>query len=172
MLMPDGSYKWLETTFHNQLHEPAVGAIVLNFRDITESKIAEIALRTREARFNQAQRIGQMGSWEMDLADSSVKWSDEIYHMLGVEKGKIEPSIEAFVSFIHPDDVEEALSHTERVLKSPEDGVNGFRILRPGGQLRHVVSEWRIEVDGDGKSVSSFGILKDVTEGKIERTGT
>jgi PAS domain S-box-containing protein len=31
----NGNYIWLEANFHNLLHEPAVNAVVLNFRDIT-----------------------------------------------------------------------------------------------------------------------------------------
>jgi len=31
----DGNYIWLEANFHNLLHEPAVNAVILNFRDIT-----------------------------------------------------------------------------------------------------------------------------------------
>lgn len=40
--MSDGSYKWLESTCHNLLQDPAVGAVVLNYRDITERKLQEI----------------------------------------------------------------------------------------------------------------------------------
>lgn len=35
---PNGNYIWLDTSFHNLLHEPAVNAVVLNFRDITNRK--------------------------------------------------------------------------------------------------------------------------------------
>ncbi len=41
-LMPDGTYKWLEATCHNLLHDPLVKAIVLNFRDIAERKNQEL----------------------------------------------------------------------------------------------------------------------------------
>ncbi|MDE2009220.1 MAG: PAS domain S-box protein [Candidatus Omnitrophica bacterium] len=34
----DGSYVWLEGTGHNLLHEPAVGAVVINYRNISEQK--------------------------------------------------------------------------------------------------------------------------------------
>lgn len=37
----DGSYTWIESTFHNQMHEPVVNAIVINFRDISERKAVE-----------------------------------------------------------------------------------------------------------------------------------
>ena len=38
ILSPDGQYNWLETNFHNLLHDTAVNAVVLNFRDITSRK--------------------------------------------------------------------------------------------------------------------------------------
>ena len=41
----DGIYIWIESTFHNQLHEPAVNAIVINFRDVSQRKKAEEDLK-------------------------------------------------------------------------------------------------------------------------------
>jgi PAS domain S-box-containing protein len=41
----DGSIRWVETTLTNLLHEPAVQAIVVNSRDVTQQKQAEEALR-------------------------------------------------------------------------------------------------------------------------------
>ncbi len=38
VLNPQGEYIWLETNFHNLLHDTAVNAVVLNFRDITSRK--------------------------------------------------------------------------------------------------------------------------------------
>ena len=38
ILSPNGEYIWLETYFHNLLHETAVNAVVLNFRDISGRK--------------------------------------------------------------------------------------------------------------------------------------
>ena len=37
----DGSWRWIESTTRNLLHEPGVQAVVVNFRDITERKLAE-----------------------------------------------------------------------------------------------------------------------------------
>ncbi len=41
-LSKDGTYKWLEACCQNLLHEPTVGAIVINYRDITERKNQEM----------------------------------------------------------------------------------------------------------------------------------
>ncbi len=37
----DGSWRWIEATDRNLIHNPAIGAIVVNFRDVTERRQAE-----------------------------------------------------------------------------------------------------------------------------------
>ncbi len=50
----DGTWRWIEATGMNLLAEPAVGAIVVNYRDITARKQAEEAIRQSEERFSRA----------------------------------------------------------------------------------------------------------------------
>src|SRR5438270_42945 len=47
----DGSWRWLEGTATNLLAEPSVGAVVLNFRDVTERKQAEAQIARRADEF-------------------------------------------------------------------------------------------------------------------------
>jgi len=47
----DGSWLTLEAVGKNLLHDPAVAGIVVNFRDITDRKLAEEVLRDSEERF-------------------------------------------------------------------------------------------------------------------------
>ncbi len=51
----DGSWHWLESTFSNLKSEPTIGGIVSNFRDVTERREAEAALR-------QAQKMESLGT--------------------------------------------------------------------------------------------------------------
>ena len=46
----DGSWRWLDITASNQLAEPAVQSIIINFRDVTERRRAEELLKQAEER--------------------------------------------------------------------------------------------------------------------------
>jgi PAS domain S-box-containing protein len=61
VLHKDGSYRWIELTRSNLLHEPSVGAVVMNFRDITERKEAETERLRLEQRLRQAEKLEAVG---------------------------------------------------------------------------------------------------------------
>src|SRR5450755_3737384 len=58
----DGSWRWLETTLSNLLHEPSVQAVVVNFRDITVRKNAEAEKERLETQLRQSQKMEAMGT--------------------------------------------------------------------------------------------------------------
>jgi PAS domain S-box-containing protein len=57
----DGSWRWIESTTRNLLHEPGVQALVANFRDITERKLAQAERERLELRLRQAEKMEAVG---------------------------------------------------------------------------------------------------------------
>jgi PAS domain S-box-containing protein len=49
----DGSWRWIEIAGSNQLHETEIDALIINFRDITERKLAQEALEDSEQRLKE-----------------------------------------------------------------------------------------------------------------------
>ncbi len=47
----DGSWKWIEGVLANLIGQPAIGGIVCNYRDVTDARKAEEALRASEQRY-------------------------------------------------------------------------------------------------------------------------
>ena len=58
----DGSWRWIEMTLSNLLHEPSVQAVVVNFRDITVRKDAEAERERLEIQLRQSQKMEAMGT--------------------------------------------------------------------------------------------------------------
>ncbi len=57
----DGSWRWVENTISNLLHEPGIRSVVMNLRDITERKSAEAERARLEQRLRQAEKMEAVG---------------------------------------------------------------------------------------------------------------
>lgn len=65
--------------------------VVGTHTDITAYKEMEQRLRERELLLEEAQRVGQIGSWALDLASRKVWWSHEMYRIAGLPPGQDPP---------------------------------------------------------------------------------
>lgn len=68
---------------NNLLHDPELGGIVINTRDVTERKFTEEALRRRESELAAAQRMARVGNWTIEMDEDEIRWSDEMYRIFG-----------------------------------------------------------------------------------------
>jgi PAS domain S-box-containing protein len=57
----DGSWRWIDCTFTNLMQEESVRAMVMNFRDITERRLAESERTRLESRLRQAEKMEAVG---------------------------------------------------------------------------------------------------------------
>ncbi|SNB45990.1 PAS domain S-box protein [Geobacter sp. DSM 9736] len=147
------------------------GDIVLTvyvMQDLTEQKQVEEELRANEERLKRAQEITHLGSWELDLVENVLTWSDEVYRIFGLQPQEFDATYEAFLEAVHPEDrsrVAEAYSASLR------DGRDSYqiehRIVRRGtGEVRFVLEKCEHLRDPSGKIVRSVGMAHDITERK------
>ncbi len=83
----DGSWRWMECVGTNLLGEPAVGAVVVNFRDITERHEAAAALRESERRFSSFMQHLTGLAWIKDLDGRYVFANDAALRVLQPQPG-------------------------------------------------------------------------------------
>jgi len=140
--------------------------IIGSFIDITERKKAERKIIQSEARLAESQAIGHLGNWEIDMAQNTVTWSDELFNIFGFNKNEVQPSTELFFSFIHPDDVDRLRGNVNDSLDNLKGSGSGFRFIRKDCTIRYAHIERKIELDKENNPVRLYGILQDVTEQK------
>jgi len=68
LLHQDRSWRWIECTVRNLLHEPSVQALVINFRDITERKHAQGEREQLGQRLRQAEKMEAVGRLAAGIA--------------------------------------------------------------------------------------------------------
>jgi PAS domain S-box-containing protein len=133
------------------------------FTDITVRKETEKALRESETSLQQAQVVGKIGSWRLDLVKNELVWSDENYHIFGIEKGK-PLTYESFISTIHPDDREFVDSKWKAAMAGEEYDIE-HRIIA-NGMVKWLHEKAFLDFDENGKLSAGFGISQDITEKK------
>src|SRR3989442_15421183 len=82
-------------------------------REIAERRQAEQDLKASEAQLAEAQHIARLGSWEWDVVQNRVTWSEETRRLYGFGPEEAGASIEQNLNHVHPDDraqVQQALA--------------------------------------------------------------
>ena len=124
---------------------------------------AEEAIQESEASLALAQRIAHLGSWELNLAQGSLTWSDEIFRIFGLSRDTFVPSSEAFYGLVHPADRERVRAAALAAVRTREPYVIDHRILLPDGRERVVNECAEVFVDAQGTPVRMVGTVQDIT---------
>ena len=151
-----------------QLQIDKTDCLLTIMRDITGRKQAEQALRENEWRLNRAEEIAHLGSWELDLLNNRLTWSDEVYRIFGLEPQAFAATYEAFLQVVHPDDRAAVDAAYFASIQAGQDSYEiEHRVVRKSsGEVRIVHEKCQHFRDPDGQIVRSVGMVHDITERK------
>ena len=135
-------------------------------RDITEQRRAEAQLRRHQAMLSSAVRIAGLGSWDYDVAEDRLEWSDETLLIFGIKREQFAGNMSAFLSFVHPEDRVRMEGMQGQSLKCGGFVEMEYRILRPNGEERIVYDRGETTCSIAGKPIRRTGMVLDITERK------
>lgn len=135
--------------------------------DITDRKLMEKKLRKKEESLAKAQSIARIGSWEWDLFERKMEWSDEAYRILGLSPCICAPSYKTFLNSIHPADRKVVKVSIKKSFYENIPFNLDHRVIRPDGNEIVIVHEHAIaETDEQGNAIKLTGTIQDITERK------
>jgi PAS domain S-box-containing protein len=124
------------------------------------------ALQESERKLKEAQEIAQMGHWELDLQTNGLRWSDEIYRILGLRPQECQASFIAFLENVHPEDQESFEQiHRESLAKTMSFSID-FRLTLRDGTLKYVHERCQTQYDENGRPDYMAGTIQDISEQK------
>ncbi|HNX60201.1 MAG TPA: transporter substrate-binding domain-containing protein, partial [Spirochaetota bacterium] len=100
-----GCRRWIHTVKTPMRNEKGVVSGILGIIwDITDNKIREDDLRESERRLSMAERVANVGSWELDVLKGAMVWSKQLFRIFGLESDSRPLTIEDMLTLVHEDD--------------------------------------------------------------------
>lgn len=156
---------WREGWYPLQDAAGAITGFHVIAEDVTAQRTAEAALRQSQQNLARAQQVGHLGSWEWDVPNQTLFWSDEMYRIFGVDRD-FPLTFAAIEAAIHPDDRALNQARVQEALTVAAAVDFEFRIVRPDGAVRHVHQSIEIVRNEAAAEQRLFGIIQDITERK------
>lgn len=140
-------------------------ALLLVLVDVTKQIESQEALLRNEETMENAQAISHFGSWDWNVLTGELKWTDEIFRIMGLEPQSVPPSSELFASLIHEDDRDAVSQAVKASLKGESAGYDvEYRLVRADKSLRHVREQGEVYRDDNGRAIRMLGVVHDITD--------
>lgn len=161
--MKEGANDYL---MKNNLHRltPAITRELRDAQIRKEHKKAQIAITENERRLREAERIAQMGNWELDHKSLKMVWSAQLFQIFEINNYQENISYEQFLSRIHPDDRIKTDLAIKQSIEYRETLEVLCRINIPGGKEKIVRMLSENVYDELNNPHRSLGVIQDVTK--------
>ena len=145
-----------------------IGRLAETFNDMVRKRDGEREkLLLKEGLLAEAQRMAQVGNWDLDLQTGKMSWSDEIYRNAGLNCDSFEVRRESLLNLVHPDERAAVVRAAQEAREGGMPFDQEHRFLRSDGEQRFVHSLAEVTFDGDGQAVRMFGTIQDITARKL-----
>ncbi len=166
LLNKNGTYLHLEANGNNQMHNPAIKALIINSRDITDRKKKEAAIHVLTNRLQLATQAANMGIWDYDIVNDVLVWDNKMLDIFGVSAQDFTGNYHQWEKLLHPEDAAKTIAHLQTAFAGKKNFDTEFRILKQGRLTRHIKAQAFIEFDTNGQAVRAVGVNWDITKQK------
>ena len=158
-----GYYVWIEVTATNLLHDPEIGAIVSNSRDISERKQAEAALHRSEALFRGTFEQAAVGIAHVAPDGRWLRVNQRLCEIVGYTAEELLGK--TFQDLTHPADLVGDMNFTRQLLQG-EIQFYGMqkRYFHQSGHLVWINLTVSLVRNADGVPDYFVAVIEDITQ--------
>ena len=122
-------------------------------------------LRRSHGRLAEAQHVARVGSWDWNISEDTVWWSEELYRIYDVPVGT-RVNYATFLDLVHPDDRSRIDAVVQHAIETAEPFAFEHRVIRADGATRVISAHGRARIDENGRTIRMMGIGHDITDRK------
>ncbi len=166
---PDGRRRHSLATYMPDIVDGRVEGVMVHVTEVTALKEAEAALHAEVARsgpalaaLREAQRLGQLGSWEWHAETDSTSWSDELCRLLSHDPAQPVPPTAERERRYTPESWARLQSLVARAMQTGEPYTVELELRSEGGP-RWIEARGEAVRDPDGRIVGLRGTAQDIT---------
>jgi len=142
-------------------YSPKQGQFAVIANDITSHKDSEEALISQQSLLARSQELGHIGTWELNIPENILIWTDENYRIFGVPP-ESDANYELFLSKVHPEDRDLVEREWAAAMQgNPYDIVHRLLV---DGEVRWVRQKADLIFDDQANVVRAIGFTQEVTE--------
>ena len=162
-------WRWIKVVLTNMSKDPAVGGVVANARDITQSIQAESKLIESNQRYNLVSKATSDVIWDWDMASDTIIWNAGIRKVFGYTKRQVGKGNAWRIKKLHPDDYSRITAEFQKVLKKRKVNWQAeYRFQSSEGSYKYVNDRGFIIYNEQRKAVRIIGAMQDITGQKIK----
>ena len=132
--------------------------------DISREKRVDAELRKSESLLAESQRLVGIGSWEIDLEENTLFWSEENYRIFGISRDFV-PDIRSALEFFNEEDRKAITAHLEESGRSGNPFEGEYPIHAGDGSKKWVFLKG-MALREAGITSKIFGIVQDISSRK------
>lgn len=134
--------------------------------EIQERRQVEQHLKESESRLARAQQIARLGSWEWDVVQDKVVWTEETARLYGFNNEDLGKYMERCLERVHPDDVVQVRASLAAAAQNAQPFKSDHRVLLPDGSERFLHGVGEVLCNERGETIRVIGTVQDVTEAR------
>ncbi|MDQ3108664.1 MAG: PAS domain S-box protein [Bacteroidota bacterium] len=130
--------------------------------DITTRKQLENEVTKKQELLEEAQRIAQIGNFEVDIENKNEYWSTELYTIFKLDPFSVKASFKNYLKQLHPEDRAFRLLHTSH--NTPDNAFEfTLRYIRDDGEIRYIKEKGIVLKNNKGNPIVMRGTIQDIT---------
>jgi PAS domain S-box-containing protein len=114
-------------------------------------------------------RAARMGTWDWDVADGAVVWSQGVESLFGLKPGAFTGTFDGYLACIHPEDRAGVAARIAAAVSSGTQLAVEHRVVMGDGGVRWLRGDGEVQRSADGTALRVMGVVMDVTESVLAK---